>query len=79
MNGKIVFNLGKQMILHWDDVPDGSVVQSVDEPQMVLLKVSEYGLRLRKVGAIEAGTIQYPGPHSTWVICNYKLDIDLVY
>lgn len=79
MNGKILFSNGKQEIIYWENVPDGSVVQSDDEPEMVLLKVGEYGLRLRKVGGIDAGTLQCPGPHSTWVVCNYKLDIDLVY
>ena len=79
MNGEIVFNEVNEVAEYWENIPDGSVVQSIDEHEIVLLKVSEYGLRLRKVGGIDAGTIQCPGPNSTWVICNYKLDIDLVY
>lgn len=79
MNGNIVFNEVNQETRYWENIPDGSVVQSDTDPKLVLFKVSEYGLRLRTVGGINAGTLQCPGPHSTWLVCNYKLEVDLVY
>lgn len=79
MRGKIVFNASVKETLHWENIPDGSVVQSDDVPEMVLLKVGDYGLRLRAVGSVAAGTLQCPGPSSTWDICEYKLDITLVH
>lgn len=60
----------------WEDIPNGTAVQSVSSPDNIILKVSQgHALRLTTCTLGAKGTTQHPGAQSRWYKCGLEMTI----
>lgn len=60
----------------WEDIPNGTAAQLVDNPNNIVLKVSQdTAIRLTTYNNGVVGSSQHPGSQSRWYKCGLEMTI----